>query len=109
MSKDTGKKLEGSHLGVPDNGIHRASLWVEQFKTEVASPADVEFADAFLEAISQNTLDYDGEDLLRASMFYGQSMLVGVGKVADLKALVASIWLDGWLHGAAAMKEKEAE
>lgn len=119
--------------GLPDNRIHRASLWLERMKFgERAFTREMDERHVESQTQEENSLlfrelemeDITPRDVQLASMFYGrnlQHMLFGnrvqimmptpvhgeKGQV-NFGDLLAMVWRDGFEHGAAARAGKHA-
>lgn len=102
---------------VPDNALHRASLWLEDFKST---------RDGKVKAVDQDTMvvEFDqliaacgltgvtGSDLFEGCIFYGDnfadSMFGRIGLIVTTQAgpatindVLRSVWMDGLMHGIA--------
>lgn len=104
---------------VDDNALHRASLWLEDFKRtrdgQVKGYTNEQAAEAFDELIEMCGLQgVTGQDLIEGAIFYatnfrellgGQGLNITVVNrslgAVDLLAILQSVWIDGLQHGVA--------
>lgn len=103
---------------VPDNALHRASLWLEDFKRTrqlgFHSQPREEMAvdmDEFVRTVGIDN-KVTGQDLVEGGDFYGNNFVQMIfGKLGivvmtpagpiDLQGVMFSVWMDGLQHGAA--------
>lgn len=111
-------KIPGTR--VPDNPIHRASLWVESLKyapdVRAAGDEAVERLDDFAwrAFVEESGLPITVEQLVDAVEFYGENLrrmivgnrlnfmmpMPGGEGMMDLGGVFKSVWFDGFEHGA---------
>jgi hypothetical protein len=110
---------------VPENRLHRASLWLEDMKRTRAG-AVVTYDDETMvrelgELADACGLELSGEQLAEGAKFYATNFRqivfggrLGVTVVSpwgamDMGAVILSVWLDGFQHGAATAAGKYGE
>lgn len=116
--------MPGSEL--PDNAIHRASLWVEGIKYAIDQRVDAEpdRIDEFewRAFIEESGLPVTVEQLQQAVVYYGLSTAgnflggrvnIAVpapgGGLVDLRSIFASVWYDGFMHGVATAQGRRGQ
>jgi hypothetical protein len=110
---------------VPENRLHRASLWLEDTK-RVRAGAVVTYDNETMvrelgELADACGLELSGEQLAEGARFYADNLrrvvfggrmgvtVVGPWGTMDLGAVILSVWLDGFQHGAATAAGKYGE
>jgi hypothetical protein len=108
-------KIPGTR--VEDNRLHRASLWLEDFKQardgQLHGYTSEDFTAMAQELSDACGLGVSGEEVIEAVDFYSENLRqmifgpsVGISVVTsagrlDLIDVIRSIWIDGLEHGAA--------
>lgn len=112
---------------LPDNPLHRASLWVERFIKRMAARerGTRQMADGEgvrdLEILARETeIRMTGKELLDGAEFYAANLSRAFfGRIglhvkttagfASIETIILSVWLDGFEHGAATAADKRAD
>jgi hypothetical protein len=119
----TGDRIAGTR--VSDNRLHRASLWLEDWKrvrAGVPVTADREtMVRELAELADACGLELSGEQLAEGAEFYATNLrqvlfgqrvdmtVAGPWGAITLGAVILSVWLDGFEHGAATAAGKWGE